>query len=100
MNTTTLPETSRTELTALHDQLASLRSKFEISPPGTVLYSAILSSLDDETLLVEADGFGGATMNVVAGNYPFDFVTQFAKFFETESEAVAAAEEHLETNGQ
>ena len=85
---------------ALHDQLASLRSKFEISPPGTVLYSAFLSSLDDEMLLVEADGFGGATMNIVAGNYPFDFITQFAKFFDTESAAVAAAEEHFEKHDQ
>ena len=99
MNTKTLPETSKSELAALHDQLASLRSKFEINPPGTVLYSAFLSSLDDEILLVVADGFGGASMSVVEGNYPFDYFTQTEEFFDTESAAVAAAGVYLEKHG-
>lgn len=97
MNTKTLSASSKRELIALDAQLGSFRTKFGISAPGTILYSSSLSSSDDETLLVEADGFGGATMHVVEGNYPFDYLTQFAQFFEAEIAAVAAAEEYLAT---
>jgi hypothetical protein len=42
---------------------------------------------------VEAEGFGGATTSVVAGNHPADYVTKFERFFPSEIEAESAAEE-------
>jgi hypothetical protein len=47
---------------------------------------------DDSLLIVEADGFGGATTSIVEGNYPVDYITKFEKAFPTEREAEAAAE--------
>ena len=47
---------------------------------------------DEEIILVEADGFGGAVLRVVEGNYPMDFYTREEQAFSTEAEALRAAE--------
>ena len=47
----------------------------------------------DDTVLVEADGFGGAATRIVQGNYPVDYSTKFEKSFPTERDAENAAEE-------
>jgi hypothetical protein len=44
-------------------------------------------------VVVEADGFGGATTSVVLGNFPLDYFAEYAKSFETEQEAERAAEQ-------
>ncbi|MGO8700694.1 MAG: hypothetical protein ACLQVY_23640 [Limisphaerales bacterium] len=44
-------------------------------------------------MVVEADGFGGATTRIVEGNYPVDYTTKFEISYPTESEAETAAEE-------
>jgi hypothetical protein len=43
-------------------------------------------------VVVEADGFGGARLSVVQGNFPIDFVARVQKDFRTEARAVFAAE--------
>ncbi len=54
-----------------------------------------MSSSEDRILLVEADGFGGAVMQVIEGNYPIDYLIHDERKFSTESEAMAAAESFL-----
>jgi hypothetical protein len=48
--------------------------------------------VDDEEVVVEADGFGGATLSVVEGNYPIDFLCLRETRFRTERAAIQAAE--------
>jgi hypothetical protein len=81
------------ELKALQARIDTIRHQLGLSAPGEVIYKADLDAISDDTLVVEADGLGGATTSVVAGNYPMDFTTKFEKFFPSESEAETAAEE-------
>lgn len=68
-----------------------------ISPRGQVLFKADVSYGDDECVLVEADGLGGATVLVVEGDYPVDLFTHEEKSFDSEKDAVAAAISFQET---
>ena len=81
------------ELRRLQTKADALRQELTISQPGQITYLAPLDVTSDDTVVVEADGFGGATTCVVQGNYPIDYVIKFEKFFPTEGEAEAAAEE-------
>jgi hypothetical protein len=54
------------------------------------------SHCDEEIVLVEADGYGGAVLRVVEGNYPMDFYTREEQAFPTEAEALRAAESFCE----
>ena len=80
------------DLRNLETTAAAIRKELAISPPGMVIFSAQWNVGDDESVIVEADGFGGATARIVGGNYPVDFISKFAKFFISEEEAIAAAE--------
>ena len=75
------------ELKALQSRIDAIRRELGISPPGEVTYQADLDVTSDDAVVVIADGFGGATTSVVAGNYPVDYTTKFEKFFPSESEA-------------
>ena len=77
----------------LQEELDGLRRRFGISERGCVLYRAHASYADDNVIIVEADGFGGADLLVIEGNYPVDYFTQEDREFATESAAVKAAEE-------
>jgi hypothetical protein len=92
MNTKPLNEADRQAVSRLQGQIDELRRQLNISPPGDVLYRADLSYADDEIVVVEANGFGGATLLVVEGNYPVDFCTREEKTFPTEAEALEAAD--------
>jgi hypothetical protein len=81
------------ELRSLQARADAIRQQLELNPPGKVTYLAPLDVGSDDTVVVEADGFGGATTSVVDGNYPVDYVVKFEKFFPSESEAERAAEE-------
>jgi hypothetical protein len=80
------------ELRSLQARADAVRQELEFNPPGKVIYLASLDVKDD-TVVVEADGFGGATTSVVEGNYPVDFFIKFERFFPSESEAESAADE-------
>ena len=81
------------DLRNLETEAAAIRKELAISPPGMIIFSAQWDAGDDESVIVEADGFGGATTRIVAGNYPVDFISKFDKFFISEEEAVAVAEQ-------
>jgi hypothetical protein len=81
------------KLRTLQTELDALRRELGVSALGDIIYRADLDVTSDDTVLVEADGFGGATTRIVEGNYPVDYTTKFETFYPTESEAEAAAEE-------
>lgn len=68
----------------------NLRAELQISRSGEVTFQA--GYIDDEVLIVEADGYGGATLSIVEGNYPVDYFTKKFRRFDTEKEAGDAAE--------
>lgn len=83
-------------LKSLQAEMDALRKELRISAPGEVLYSSSLRALEDKEVVVEADGFGGATTSVVEGNYPIDYCTEFEKHFSSEDEAITAADDLVE----
>lgn len=83
------------KLKALQAEIDAIRSKLRVGDRDEVLYLAALD-VNDEVVIVEADGFGGATTKVVEGNYPIDFFTHYEKPFATESAALQAAENLFE----
>lgn len=83
-------------LRRLQRQADDIRTELGISQPAEIIYKADLHTIGDETVVVEADGFGGARTRIVEGNYPIDYYTKFENAFATEDEAVATAEAILE----
>ncbi|MGD0253773.1 MAG: hypothetical protein ABSC01_13890 [Verrucomicrobiota bacterium] len=81
------------ELQDLQSKADAIREELGISQRGEVIYLAALNVCPGDSVVVEADGFGGATTSVVEGNYPVDYVTKFERFFRRESDAEGAAEE-------
>ncbi len=79
-------------LKRLQEAVDGIRKELGLSAPGDVLYLAALNPTDDEAVVVEADGFGGAITRLVEGNYPIDFVVNQEEVFESEEEACEAAE--------
>ena len=81
------------ELRNLQARADAIREELEFSPPGKVTFMAAVKHSPDDAVVVETDGFGGATTSVVEGNYPIDYLTSFEKYFPSEKDAEAAAEE-------
>jgi hypothetical protein len=88
---TPINKTARQSIVHLQGELDALRKRLEIYERGCVLYRFDASCCDEEIVLVEADGFGGAVLRVVEGNYPVDYLTREEQSFSTEDEAVKAA---------
>lgn len=84
------------QLQRLQAQVDSIRDDLGISAPGEVLYSSPLCAIEDELVVVEADGFGGATICVVEGNYPVDYISKTEKYFPSEEKAICNAEDLVE----
>ncbi|MFN2499767.1 MAG: hypothetical protein ABR557_11840 [Pyrinomonadaceae bacterium] len=78
-------------LRRLQGQIDELRSQLRFSGRGEVIYLASRNA-DNEIVIVEADGFGGAVTKVVEGNYPLDFFIRHEKSFSNESTAIEAAQ--------
>ncbi|MGH9433078.1 MAG: hypothetical protein ACRD3T_16220 [Terriglobia bacterium] len=81
------------ELRNLQNRADTLRKELGISRPGEVTFVASRNGVSDDIVVVETDGFGGATTSVVEGNYPVDYVTKFERSFSNEREAEEAAED-------
>jgi hypothetical protein len=79
-------------LKLIQGEADGLRRELGISAPGAVLYQSPLRALEDEMVIVEANGFGGAAVYVVDGNFPVDFITKFERRFVSEEDAIRAAE--------
>ncbi len=75
------------ELKRLQIQLDQLRAELDYSPAGVIW----LADYGKSIVVVEADGFGGATTSVIEGNYPLDYFARCEKRFQTEREATTAA---------
>ena len=89
-------KTAITKLRQLQTQIDGIRKQLRVGAPGAVLYEAPVCALSDETVVVEADGFGGATAMVVEGNYPIDYAPLYERTFKTESAACNAAKRIVE----
>jgi len=92
MNKTSLNQAQLESITRLQEKLDSLRRQLGVADRGVILYRSEVSYGDAEFIVVEADGFGGATMRRAEGNYPTDFLTLQELEFATEFDAVRAAE--------
>lgn len=82
----------RTELRELQSKVDTLRKELSISRPGEVTFLASRNGSDDEVVVVEADGLGGATVSIVTGNYPVDYCVKFERPFSNERSAETVAE--------
>lgn len=96
MNRTPLNKIDRESVARLQGQLDGLRKRLGVSDRGQILHRFDASHCDEEIILVEADGLGGAVLRVVEGNYPIDFYTREEQAFATETEALRAAESFRE----
>lgn len=96
MNKTPLNKTDRELIAQAQGQLDELRKRLGVSDRGQILHRFDASHCDEEIILVEADGYGGAVLRVVEGNYPMDFYTREEQAFPTEVEALRAAESFCE----
>jgi len=88
------------KLQRLQAEIDATRKKLSINAPNAVLYLESADGCDDKMVVVEADGFGGATTSVVEGHFPLEFVVHHAKCFCTEQAALAAAEEIVERDAE
>ena len=81
----------------LEKKVAVLRQKLGISARGEMLFQAPRSIWSATDVVVEADGDGGATLRLVEGNYPADYITHKEQHFQTEDDACEAAEQLIES---
>jgi hypothetical protein len=76
------------ELRRLDVQAQALRTKLGFGQPDEVIWQA---DSGEDLLLVEADGYGGASVQEVEGNYPVDFTSKHERAYATEEEACGVA---------
>jgi hypothetical protein len=93
MNKVSLSQAQLEAITSLQEKLDSARRQLGVADRGVILYRSEASYGDAEFIVVEADGFGGATVRRGDGNYPTDFLTLQELEFATEFDAVRAAED-------
>jgi len=86
-------EETLSRLKHLHAESERIRQRLRISAPNSVIFRALLNSIDDEEVIVQADGLGGALVSIVEGNYPIDFLSLRETEFATETGAMEAAEQ-------
>ena len=80
------------ELRSLQARCDAIRQELGIHPPGQISYWAPLGVTTEKSVVIESDGFGGATTILVEGNYPLDYIIHSEKSFLTDDEAEACAE--------
>lgn len=84
--------TSLKRLHKLEHQVETLRRQLGVSAQGETIFQAPKSMWSATDVVVEADGWGGANLLIVEGNYPADYFVHSKQFFQTEDEACEAAE--------
>ena len=77
-------------LRRLQSEVDEIRRHLGFGSPGSVLYRAQPTPYEEQFIVVEADGFGGARTSTVEGNYPIDFLVLLEETFATEAAAIAA----------
>src|ERR1044072_2220373 len=78
-------------LRELEQESKTLRKTLGISRPDEVIFQASQDDWSDDEVIVEADGFGGATLLIVEGNYPIDYLVKSRREFTSEEQACEAA---------
>ena len=79
-------------LRELAQKAERIRTAVGISKAGEVLFKAPESLWSENDVVVEADGFGGAKLLIVEGNYPIDYLIKSEQKFSSEEKACEAAE--------
>jgi len=92
MNNSSLTQSQFEPIADLQERLDALRRQYGVADRSAILYWSRVGYADDEFLVVEADGFGGALFRRGVGNYPGDFLTVQEVEYATEYDAVTAAE--------
>jgi hypothetical protein len=92
MNKVPLVSAQLETVTALQSKLDTLRKSIGVADRGSVLYRSEVSYGEEECIVVEADGLGGAVLRRVTGRYPTDCLSLEEHEYATEFEAVKAAE--------
>lgn len=93
-----ISEEDRMQIEALEDKLYELRESMCISRKDEILAQYIMPG-DENLMLVCADGFGGASLEIVEGNYPVDYYTHHYHNFPNEADACSALDwldEHMD----
>lgn len=85
------------QLKAIDEKARMLRKELGFSDPGQVLFVADIDFND--RIVVEADGYGGASILQVQGNWPVEFFKLREKRFSTEREAEEAADSCVGEDG-
>ena len=80
-------------LKLLDEEAQQLRTELKISKSEEVIFQG---DTPEGLVVVEADGYGGATVMEVEGNYPIDFIRKRDQVCATEEEAEALAEKWLD----
>lgn len=80
-------------LRSLQRQIDKMRQDLDVTAPGRAVYMAHIDRASDRAVVVEADGFGGATLIIVDGDYPLDYLAETQKAFASELRAIEAADE-------
>jgi hypothetical protein len=70
----------------------TIRRQLGISSPNSVIFCAPINPFENEDVVVEADGLGGARLSVVEGNFPIDFLCLRERAFESERSAIEEAQ--------
>lgn len=87
-----------TKLKALDDAARELRQELELDQPGEVVWSG---ETYESQIIVEADGYGAATVREVEGNYPVDFYVRREQTCNTVDKACKiAAKWHGDFSGE
>lgn len=81
------------ELKNLQSQADAIRKELKISQPGEIIFQATVPSTWDDLIVVEADGFGGANVSIVEGDFPIDYNVKYESDFSSEDEAQEIADQ-------
>lgn len=85
-------------IASLQAAIDKLRREHSIHDRGALIYKAFLSAVDDESVVVEADGVGGGKLMVVEGDYPFSFTVIDERSFAIAADAVSEADAMVASN--
>jgi hypothetical protein len=68
-----------------------IRNSLKISKRNEILYHAPQGTWSENDIVVEAGGKGDATLLIVEGNYPIDYLIKSERVFASEDEACEIA---------
>ncbi len=91
-NEQTVNQAQLDRLRALDREAGALREKLRLNYRGEVVFMADIYVADSDRAVVVADGYGKATVSVIDGNYPVDYLTKHSKACDSVRDACVIAE--------